>query len=157
VEHAREEAGLAAQETMAGGTGFGRAGGAGIDGLAGGHRLPVVGGFVRRADHRRVGDAVVFLLARGGDGETVRPIWRGYLPARFAGCLLDSDRHEHYFRCFLVFCRPGVTGVGATLVHHGDADHALTSLGRGPQKLVPNGAGLEKSACKRMEQEENHH
>lgn len=126
--HALEETGIAAQETVAGGTGFGRAGRAGIDGLAGGHRLPVAGGFVRRADHRHVGGAVIFHLARGGDGETVQPIWREYLPARFANCLLDSDRHEHYFRCFLVFCGPGVAGVGATLVHCADEEHALTSL-----------------------------
>lgn len=103
MEHAPEEAGLAAQEVVAGGTGFGRAGGAGIDGLAGGHRLPMVVSFVCRAFHRRGGDVVVFLLARGGNGGTAPPIWMGHLPACFPDSLLDWDCHVHYSCRFLFF------------------------------------------------------
>ena len=129
MEYAREEAGIAAQGSAADGTGFGRAGGARIDGLVGRHRLPVAGGFVRRAVHLHVGDGIVLYLARGGDGGTARPIRKG-LPARFAGRLLDSDPHVRYIRCFLVFCGPEFAGAGTTLVHRADKEHALSSLGR---------------------------
>jgi hypothetical protein len=51
MEYADEEASFAAQAAVECDAGFGRNGGAGIDGLASSDRLHVAGNFVRRAIH----------------------------------------------------------------------------------------------------------